>query len=62
MRRIAWWEPLTLLGSVIYWNGHWTRRASADLVGTPCSKSPKDESYYAGKMVERLDQLQALTG
>lgn len=62
MRRISWWEPLTLLGSAMYWNGHWTRRAGADLAGTPCSTSPKDQSYYARKTVEKLDQLHVLVG
>lgn len=58
--RVAWWEPVTLLGSALWWAERWVRRAEADAVGVVDPVAPKDRGYYLDHVVGRLDRLAGL--
>jgi aminoglycoside phosphotransferase (APT) family kinase protein len=62
MDRVGAWEPLTLLGSALWWLERWSRRADAEAIGQIDPSAAKAPSYYidhATRRLERLDQLLA---
>lgn len=58
--RVSWWEPLTLLGSTLWWLERWIRRLDADTTGTPDPAAPKDPDYYLERARTRADRLISL--
>lgn len=58
--RVAWWEPLTLLGSALWWAERWVRRTEADPAGLVDPEVPRDPAYYLDGVVHRLDRLDDL--
>jgi Ser/Thr protein kinase RdoA (MazF antagonist) len=61
MERVSWWEPLTLLGSTLWWIERWVRRTEADAEGTNDPAVSKDPGYYFERAASRLDRLEHLT-
>jgi aminoglycoside phosphotransferase (APT) family kinase protein len=55
-RRVDWWERLTLLGSTLWWVERWVRRAA----GEADPAVPREQDYYFGHIVSRLDRLDDL--
>lgn len=58
--RVAWWEPVTLLGSALWWVERWIRRNDADTSGKVDSEVPREQVYYFDHIVHRLDRLDRL--
>lgn len=58
--RVRWWEPVTLLGSVLWWVERWSSRAEADAAGDVDPAAPRAQSYYLDHAVRRLDRLDEL--
>jgi aminoglycoside phosphotransferase (APT) family kinase protein len=58
--RVDWWEPLTLLGSALWWAERWVRRAAADAAGRVDRDVQRDPGYYADNVILRLDRLERL--
>jgi aminoglycoside phosphotransferase (APT) family kinase protein len=58
--RAEWWEPLTLLGSTLWWVERWVRRAEADAVEENDPVTPREASYYSDRATSRLDRLTRL--
>lgn len=59
--RVQWWEPLTLLGSALWWVQRWIRRTAADAAGTVDPEAHREPSYYLDHVTRRLDRLDALS-
>jgi len=55
--RVAWWEPVTLLGSALWWVERWSRRVDADTAGEIDPTAPRASSYYLDQALARLDRL-----
>ncbi len=55
--RVRWWEPVTLLGSALWWVERWSCRAAADAAGEPDPSVPRTQRYYLGQARRRLDRL-----
>ncbi|MEO6350050.1 MAG: phosphotransferase [Candidatus Limnocylindrales bacterium] len=60
IERVNWWEPLTLLGSTLWWVERWVRRADADAAGSIDPAVPREAGYYLDQVVRRLDRLEPL--
>ena len=60
MERSRWWEPITLLGSALWWVERWVRRTEADYTGTVDAAVPRKPSYYFDQVTRRLDRLDKL--
>jgi thiamine kinase-like enzyme len=60
--RIVWWEPVTLLGSTLWWVERWVRRIGSCDAGTIDAGAPKEPEYYFDHIVGRLDRLNRLRG
>ena len=58
--RVSWWEPLTLLGSTLWWVQRWVRRSDAHVAGTLDPEAPRELDYYFGHIVRRLNRLDRL--
>ena len=58
--RVEWWEPVTLLGSALWWVERWVRRTDADTAGTVDPEVPRQQTYYFDHVVRRLDRLDRL--
>jgi len=58
--RVEWWEPVTLLGSALWWVERWVLRSAADAVGTVASDAPRGLGYYADHVIGRVDRLERL--
>ena len=58
--RVDWWEPMTLLGSALWWVERWVRRAAADAAGTVDPHAERDPDYYLDHVIRRLDRLERL--
>lgn len=54
------WEPLTLLGSTLWWIERWVRRSEAEVTRIPDPAAPKDPGYYLAHATTRLDRLEDL--
>lgn len=60
MDRVDWWEPLTLLGSTLWWVERWVRRTEADSAGGFDPDVPREPAYYLERAIRRLDRLGSL--
>jgi aminoglycoside phosphotransferase (APT) family kinase protein len=60
--RTAWWEPVALLGSAMWWLERWSRRADADAAGAQDASTPKPERFYLDEALRRLDRFDAVVG
>jgi aminoglycoside phosphotransferase (APT) family kinase protein len=58
--RVTWWEPVTLLGSALWWVERWVRRIDADAGGKIDPAVPREQSYYRDHVMRRLDRLDKL--
>lgn len=55
-RRVRHWEPITLLGSVLWWLDAWSR-AEAGVMGHDEPVPAREAGYYLEQAVARLDRL-----
>ncbi len=60
INRVDWWEPVTLLGSGLWWVERWVRRAAADAAGSVDPHVQRDPGYYVDHVIRRLDRLERL--
>ena len=60
--RVGWWEPVTLLGSSLWWVERWSRRVDADARGQDDPSASRPPSYYFDHAMRRLDRFDELTG
>jgi aminoglycoside phosphotransferase (APT) family kinase protein len=58
--RVGWWEPVTLLGSALWWVERWVRRAELDTEGKIDPGVPRDPDYYFDRIISRIDRLETL--
>jgi aminoglycoside phosphotransferase (APT) family kinase protein len=58
--RVTWWEPVTLLGSTLWWVERWVRRTEADATGAVDPAVGQEPAYYFGQVMNRLDRLSRL--
>jgi thiamine kinase-like enzyme len=58
--RVSWWEPVTLLGSTLWWVERWVRRTDADAAGVVDPVVPREQAYYSTQLLRRLDRLDDL--
>lgn len=58
--RVAWWEPVTLLGSTMWWVQRWMWRETARAAARPDLAVPRGRDYYRQQVVRRLDRLDRL--
>lgn len=58
--RVDWWEPVTLLGSALWWAERWVRCAAADAAGSVDPDVQRSPGYYADHVTRRLDRLEKL--
>jgi aminoglycoside phosphotransferase (APT) family kinase protein len=56
--RVSWWEPVTLLGSALWWVERWVRRTEAVAVGGVDPAVPREPDYYLDHVVRRLARLE----
>jgi len=56
--RVGWWEPVTLLGSLLWWVDWWLRRTRADAAGTPEPSAEREADYYLDHVARRLVRLE----
>jgi aminoglycoside phosphotransferase (APT) family kinase protein len=59
MERVGWWEPVTLLGSALWWAERWVRRTELDSEGADPGV-PREPGYYFGHVISRIDRLETL--
>ena len=60
--RVDSWEPLTLLGSSLWWLERWSRRVDADDTGTHDPATARPQTYYLEHAHRRLDALDKILG
>jgi aminoglycoside phosphotransferase (APT) family kinase protein len=60
IERVDWWEPVTLLGSTLWWAERWVRRANADADDEVDHDVPRDPGYYSDHVIRRLNRLDRL--
>lgn len=60
IERVGWWEPLTLLGSTLWWIERWIRRLDADTAGALDPAAPREPDYYIENARTRADRLETL--
>jgi aminoglycoside phosphotransferase (APT) family kinase protein len=58
--RVAWWEPLTLLGSALWWVERWVRRTELGTVSTVDPAVPREPGYYFDQVMRRVVRLEGL--
>jgi aminoglycoside phosphotransferase (APT) family kinase protein len=58
--RADWWEPVTLLGSTLWWVERWIRRTDADAAGVADPAVAREQGYYFDHLLSRLDRLDGL--
>jgi aminoglycoside phosphotransferase (APT) family kinase protein len=56
-RRVRYWEPITLFGSVLWWLDAWSRTEAASVRGQKESALAREPDYYLEQAVARLDRL-----
>jgi aminoglycoside phosphotransferase (APT) family kinase protein len=59
--RVKWWEPVTLLGSTLWWVERWVRRTDADARGLADAQTPQDPAYYLDQIIRRMQRLEGLS-
>jgi aminoglycoside phosphotransferase (APT) family kinase protein len=62
VERAAWWEPVTLYGSAMWWLDRWSCRAAADDAGVSDPSAPKPQAFYLENAIHRLDRFDRLSG
>jgi aminoglycoside phosphotransferase (APT) family kinase protein len=60
--RVAWWEPVSLLGSTLWWVERWVRRTESNERGRIDPELQRDAGYYLEQVIRRLGRLEALLG
>jgi aminoglycoside phosphotransferase (APT) family kinase protein len=60
VERTAWWEPVTLLGSALWWVERWVRRTELDARGESDPEVPRAPDYYFAHAAGRIDRLETL--
>lgn len=60
VERAHWWEPVTLLGSALWWVQRWVRRTEADTSGEADPAVPRESAYYLHHVNSRVDRLDTL--
>ena len=58
--RVSWWEPLTLLGSALWWVERWVRRTELDTVSAVDPAVGREPDYYFNHVMRRLIRLEKL--
>jgi aminoglycoside phosphotransferase (APT) family kinase protein len=58
IERVRCWEPITLLGSVLWWLDAWSRTETASAMGQNESTLAREPDYYLEQAVARLDRSQ----
>ena len=58
IERVKWWEPLTLLGSTLWWVERFVRSTEARDAGKRDPAVPKDPAYYLEQALVRLERLE----
>jgi aminoglycoside phosphotransferase (APT) family kinase protein len=61
VERVGWWEPLTLLGSTLWWVERWVRRTESEAAGRIDPDLRRDAGYYLDRVIRRLDRLENVT-
>jgi len=62
IERTGWWEPVTLLGSALWWVERWVRRTDQASESTPDPEVPREPDYYFRQIISRIDRLETLVG
>ena len=60
IERASWWEPVTLLGSTLWWVERWVRRTRLDTEGGIDPAVPREPDYYLSRVTSRIDRLDTL--
>lgn len=60
IERVGWWEPVTLLGSALWWVERWVRRTELDIEGKVDPEVPREPDYYFDHVINRIDRLETL--
>lgn len=60
IERAGWWEPVTLLGSALWWVERWVRRTELDAEGGADPAVQRAPEYYFDHVVSRVDRLETL--
>jgi aminoglycoside phosphotransferase (APT) family kinase protein len=60
IERAEWWEPVTLLGSALWWVERWVRRTELDAEGAADPAVSREPDYYFGHVISRIDRLETL--
>ena len=58
--RVDWWEPVTLLGSALWWVERWVRRTELDAAGAADPSVTREPRYYLDHVTSRLARLEKL--
>jgi thiamine kinase-like enzyme len=58
--RVSWWEPVTLLGSTLWWVERWVRRTELESRGQENAGVPRAPAYYFGRLTDRIDRLETV--
>jgi aminoglycoside phosphotransferase (APT) family kinase protein len=56
-QRVSHWEPITLLGSVLWWLDAWSRAEAASVMGHNDPFLAREPDYYLEQAVARLDRF-----
>ncbi len=56
--RVGWWEPMTLLGSTLWWVQRWIRRSELESGGHEDAGVPRERAYYFERVTSRIDRLE----
>lgn len=62
IERANWWEPVTLLGSALWWVERWVRRTELDGEGKSDPEVTREADYYFDRVVSRVDRFETLVG
>jgi hypothetical protein len=60
IERADWWEPVTLLGSALWWVERWVRRTERDTEGNAHPTVPRGQECYFDHAMSRIDRLESL--
>jgi aminoglycoside phosphotransferase (APT) family kinase protein len=60
LERVTWWEPVTVLGSALFWAQSWVRRAIADEAGDTDGGAPREQGYYLEHTMRRVERAELL--
>jgi aminoglycoside phosphotransferase (APT) family kinase protein len=58
--RVDWWEPVTLLGSALWWVERWVRRTERDTTGAADPAVHREPDYYFDHVMRRVARLKNL--